>query len=1275
MRIKNNHLAWSLFSRKWALCGLLLLLARLGWAQLPPTFVWANKIGGAQEDFGRAVTTDALGNVYETGFFRDTVDLDPGVGGTMGYGNPQRMFIRKFDPSGNMLWVADIGSNSLGGWLLPNDITTDAWGNVYIFGTFWGNQWIDFDPGPGTYPLLNWFPATDAILLKLRPSGAFAWAIPIGLYLIEDGMSVVTDAQGSVYAVGAFTGGADFDPGPAIVPAIGHGDSTDAFICKYDSAGNFKWVRETGGWNSNDYAMDLAPGPGGSVYLTGHFAGTVDLDMGPGVQNVTAVGSKDIFVEKLDSLGNLLWYRTYGGPLIDVPTSIAVDYSGAAYLGGIFTGTATIGGQSLTSNNVSQDIWLMKLDAAGNTVWVRTIGSSVNDLVMDIALDAASNVHSVGFFGGVADFDPGPGSAIRSAEGPRDYYILKMNANGDYRWVGTGGSHDNDMARGIAISASNRIYVTGQFADTVDLDPTATIFLANSAQGSPDQFLMALQSCTPTDTTLAFTACDSVTYQGVSYTQSGTYQAILLNQAGCDSIVTLNLTVNHPPALPGVITGPNNFCPGTVVTYSISPVPGATSYTWVLPGGWVGTSSTTSITATASASSGNVTVTAINACGASLPQSLAITVVNAPDPNGPITGPSPVCDFSTHTYSISPVPGATSYLWTVPGTINGPANGTSVSVTFSSSGTILVRGMNSCGIAPKGVTLAVNTQPNPTASFTVSINNLTATVTNQSSFAWNAVWSFGDGDTSYLWQPGPHTYASSGTYTICLTVSDNLCSATYCQTVSAFAPPPQPDAIVGDSIVCSNSSRNYSVPPVPGATNYNWTFPSGWSGATNSNSVTVLTGTVGGTISVVASNSAGPSPARTMQVQVNLPPAQPGAITGMDSLCTGSTETYSILPVPDAVDYGWTLPGGWTGSSTTDSITATAGSSGTISVVATNACGSSSPSNLAVTVLSPPSQPGAISGLGSVCEGINAIYSVGAVPGATSYAWSAPALWIGGGSSNVATYFISPPGGTLSVTASNACGTSPAQSMNVTVTARPVLNGNISGPSPICEGSIHQYSIPPATGATSYFWMLPAGWSGSSNSTSITATAGGGGGSVEVNATNQCGQAYWPLTLGVNVQPIPNTGFTFSTNALTATFTNTSQFAWNWHWDFGDGDTSNVFQPVHTYAAPGTYNVCLTARDNLCPNTKCHFVTVVPVGVVPALADVVTVSPNPSAGLFRVNSSRAIAVQVIDATGRLVQELDLQRGQSVLDLRSVAAGVYALVARDWSGALRLVKAE
>jgi uncharacterized repeat protein (TIGR03803 family) len=162
-----------------------------------------------------------------------------------------------------------------------------------------------------------------------------------------------------------------------------------------------------------------------------------------------------------------------------------------------------------------------------------------------------------------------------------------------------------------------------------------------------------------------------------------------------------------PPLKPGAISvggGSGGVCPGDSRQYSVTSVPGVV-YDWEAPAGAVITSGqgTALINVTFTAgftSSGNLFVRASNPCGHSGKQKLTITKNPVPAKPGAISGASPVCVGTTNTYSVSPVPSATSYIWTVPAgaIIIGPANGASVNVYFSAGGgNITVKASSNCG--------------------------------------------------------------------------------------------------------------------------------------------------------------------------------------------------------------------------------------------------------------------------------------------------------------------------------------------------------------------------------------------------------------------------------------------------------------------------------------------------------------------------------------------------------------------------------------------------
>ncbi|MDX1907903.1 MAG: plastocyanin/azurin family copper-binding protein, partial [Bacteroidia bacterium] len=244
----------------------------------------------------------------------------------------------------------------------------------------------------------------------------------------------------------------------------------------------------------------------------------------------------------------------------------------------------------------------------------------------------------------------------------------------------------------------------------------------------------------------------------------------------------------------------------------------------------------------------------------------------------------------------------------------------------------------------------------------------------------------------------------------------------------------------------------------------------------------------------------------TIIVQSCATPATPGTMTGNAAVCSTSSNTYSVAAVSGATSYTWTLPGGWTGTSTTNSITTTASAtSGNITVSANNACGSSSVRTLAVSVTAAPATPGAITGNATLCPASAKTYSVAAVSGATSYTWTLPGGWTGTSTTNSITTTAGTTSGNITVSANNACGSSSVRTLAVSVTAAPATPGAITGNASLCPASANTYSVAAVSGATSYTWNLPGGWTGTSTTNSITATAGATSGNITVSANNACG--------------------------------------------------------------------------------------------------------------------------------------------------------------------------
>jgi gliding motility-associated-like protein len=324
-------------------------------------FVWAVRIGSAFLDYAYNMTIDNNGNIYITGLFRGTVDFDPGAAVfniTSSIGTANNAYILKLDTDSNFVWAkAFVGSNTIG-----NAVFVDALLNVYAVGYFVGTT--DFNPGTSTFNLTA-SGIEDAFITKLDVNGDFVWAKSFEGSNNTRIADMTVDGGGSIYTTGYFLGTTDFDPGAGIDNHTSVG-TTDIFICKLDSNGDFIWAKPLGG-TSNDYGLGIITDAGGNVLTSGHFSSTIDFDPGPGVFNLTSAGGYDIFLSKLDSNGNHVWAVRAGANTAfdDAANAITIDPSGTIYLSGNFSGTVDFDYGTCVANLISvgqTDVFIQKIN-------------------------------------------------------------------------------------------------------------------------------------------------------------------------------------------------------------------------------------------------------------------------------------------------------------------------------------------------------------------------------------------------------------------------------------------------------------------------------------------------------------------------------------------------------------------------------------------------------------------------------------------------------------------------------------------------------------------------------------------------------------------------------------------------------------------------------------------------------------------------------------------------------------------------------------------------
>jgi hypothetical protein len=301
------------------------------------------------------------------------------------------------------------------------------------------------------------------------------------------GNSTVFDASGNVYTCGYFAGTTDFDPGQGVytltsVPSNSLG-TNDVFVSKLDASGNFIWAKSFGG-TGQDNCQKVTLDASGNVYIIGMYYQTADFDPGPGTFTLTAVGSSDSYIVKLDASGNFVWAKSFSGATTENVFDIATDPQGNIYTTGGFTGSTDFDPGPATFSLASSglydyDVFISKLDNAGNFVWVKQIGGSSFEGASAIALDGLGNIYTAGNFRDTTDFDPGPGSyTLASAygtgtlyAGTGDIFISKLDASGNFVWAKKMGGISDDYPRDMVLDGSGNIYIAGSFKGTADFDP------------------------------------------------------------------------------------------------------------------------------------------------------------------------------------------------------------------------------------------------------------------------------------------------------------------------------------------------------------------------------------------------------------------------------------------------------------------------------------------------------------------------------------------------------------------------------------------------------------------------------------------------------------------------------------------------------------------------------------------------------------------------------------------------------------------------------------
>jgi hypothetical protein len=323
---------------------------------------------------------------------RQTTDGGYIIGGsTRSYGRGlEDVYLIKTDAEGDTLWTRTYGGPSID---IGECVRQTSDGGYIVAG-----HTISF--GAGT---------DDIYLIRTDADGDSLWARTYGGPLSEKGRSVEQTTDGGYIVVGSTT-------------SIGAG-SADVYLIKTDADGDTLWTRTYGG-PFGDEGFSVEPTSDDGYIIAG-----TSISFG--------IGSNHVYLVKTDAVGDTLWTRTYGNENLNEGHSVRQTRDGGYIVAGNISNPQTI-----------FDVFLVKTDTMGNTLWTRSWGGPSNDEGRSVCQTPDGGYIVAGFTESIV-----PGKEVA--------YLIRTDASGDTLWTRTFGDTAENASQSVQVTAGGGIVVVG----------------------------------------------------------------------------------------------------------------------------------------------------------------------------------------------------------------------------------------------------------------------------------------------------------------------------------------------------------------------------------------------------------------------------------------------------------------------------------------------------------------------------------------------------------------------------------------------------------------------------------------------------------------------------------------------------------------------------------------------------------------------------------------------------------------------------------------------
>lgn len=434
-------------------------------------FLWGFVLDGGRANAALDIATDFNKNCIITGYFRDTMDIDPSSGKKLlKAAYSKEIFLVQYDSTGKLKWGYSMGSAT-------DDEGTalyvDSRGQIYLSGMF--SRTVDFDPSTATTNLTSQG-GLDVFMAKYTNKGAFTWAKRIGGSRdnILAGMACRND---KIWICGDFERQCDFDPSSNTYfpPLRGN---RDLYVGCYDTTGSFNWAHSFGSNGAYTYGHGVAADSNGNCYIVAFSDYYVDWD--PSKQTHNLKGRDDVILASYNDKGAFRWAHKLGGTKVDKPSAV-IDAGSSVACYGYFDTKAEFGTLGTSAELVAGGVtseYNSGFHARYTKPKGKILGAFSNtddlgggDVVLATTHDLKGNIYVGGYVSGMVDVDHSDSSTkYLNGEGIGKVLLARYDSNMvlDYAFdfFSTGNAQISDMV----VDDSLHLYFTGTFEDTLYLN-------------------------------------------------------------------------------------------------------------------------------------------------------------------------------------------------------------------------------------------------------------------------------------------------------------------------------------------------------------------------------------------------------------------------------------------------------------------------------------------------------------------------------------------------------------------------------------------------------------------------------------------------------------------------------------------------------------------------------------------------------------------------------------------------------------------------------------